>query len=169
MLIESTKASITDKATGNLHADQTRLGHAKVERAVRYLGVDVEATLDLLKHRGLSELTHKSSFSALSVLPNFRRSFISARPGSMGRRCGGWMAKTRGIRLRRLSAIIAENANAGAHVLERTALFTNEIRQPMFPFSSSPIFCKEAELTWPLFPLGPLRVQVRKAGTIAWR
>lgn len=68
---------------------------------------------------------------------------------------------------RRLQAIIAETAKARTSA--RIALCTKRIRRPLFPFSSSSIFRKEAELTWPLFPLGPLRVQVRKAGTIAWR
>lgn len=35
--------------------------------------------------------------------------------------------------------------------------------------ASAPDFSTEVGLTWPLFPLGPLGVQVRKAGTIAWR
>jgi site-specific recombinase XerC len=40
--LRRTKASIIYKATGNLRAVQTLLGHTKIENTVRYLGVDVE-------------------------------------------------------------------------------------------------------------------------------
>lgn len=45
--LRRTKASIIYKATGNSRAVQILLGHAKIERTVRYLGVDVEDALDL--------------------------------------------------------------------------------------------------------------------------
>jgi len=38
--LRQNKASIIYKATGNLRAVQILLGHAKIENAVRYLGVD---------------------------------------------------------------------------------------------------------------------------------
>ena len=41
------KASIIYKRTGNLRAVQILLGHTKIERTVRYLGVDVEDALAL--------------------------------------------------------------------------------------------------------------------------
>lgn len=45
--LRRTKASIIYKATGNLRAVQTLLGHTKIESTVRYLGVDVEDALTL--------------------------------------------------------------------------------------------------------------------------
>jgi integrase len=45
--LRRTKASIIYKATGNLRAIQTLLGHTKIESTVRYLGVDVEDALRL--------------------------------------------------------------------------------------------------------------------------
>ena len=45
--LRRTKASIIYKATGNLRAVQTLLGHAKIDSTVRYLGVDVEDALEL--------------------------------------------------------------------------------------------------------------------------
>lgn len=45
--LRRTKASIIYKATGNLRAVQTLLGHAKIDSTVRYLGVDVEDGLEL--------------------------------------------------------------------------------------------------------------------------
>lgn len=45
--LRRTKASIICKATGNLRAVQILLGHAKIDSAVRYLGVDVEDALEL--------------------------------------------------------------------------------------------------------------------------
>lgn len=45
--LRRTKASIIYKATGNLRAVQILLGHVKIESTVRYLGVDVEDTLEL--------------------------------------------------------------------------------------------------------------------------
>ncbi|MER8444755.1 tyrosine-type recombinase/integrase [Mesorhizobium sp. M1066] len=41
------KASIIYKATGNLRAVKSLLGHTKIENTVRYLGVDVEDALEL--------------------------------------------------------------------------------------------------------------------------
>ena len=46
-LSRRTKASIIDKATGNLRAIKILLGHTKIESTVRYLGVDVEDALNL--------------------------------------------------------------------------------------------------------------------------
>jgi integrase len=48
--LRRTKASIIDKATGNLRAVQLLLGHTKIESTVRYLGVDVEDALTLAEH-----------------------------------------------------------------------------------------------------------------------
>jgi integrase len=45
--LRRTKASIIYKATGNLRAVQILLGHTKIEKTVRYLGVDVEDALAL--------------------------------------------------------------------------------------------------------------------------
>lgn len=45
--LRRTKASIIYKATINLRAVQILLGHANIDSTVRYLGVDVEDTLDL--------------------------------------------------------------------------------------------------------------------------
>ncbi len=45
--LRRTKASIIYKATGNLRAVQILLGLAKIDSTVPYLGVDVEATLEL--------------------------------------------------------------------------------------------------------------------------
>lgn len=43
--LRRTKASMIDKATGNIRAIQILLGHSKIENTVRYLGVDVEDAL----------------------------------------------------------------------------------------------------------------------------
>ena len=45
--LRRTKASMIYKRTGNLRAVQILLGHAKIESTVRYLGVDVEDSLEL--------------------------------------------------------------------------------------------------------------------------
>ena len=45
--LRRTKASLIYKRTGNLRAVQILLGHTKIERTVRYLGVDVEDALTL--------------------------------------------------------------------------------------------------------------------------
>jgi integrase len=45
--LRRTKASIIYKATGNLRPVQISLGHTKIEKTVRYLGVDVEDALTL--------------------------------------------------------------------------------------------------------------------------
>ncbi|MBR0551178.1 tyrosine-type recombinase/integrase [Stakelama marina] len=42
-----TKAALIYKATGNLRAVQTLLGHTNIENTVRYLGVDVDDALTL--------------------------------------------------------------------------------------------------------------------------
>ena len=47
--LRRTKASIIYKAAGNMRAVQTLLGHAKIESAGRYLGIDVEDALKLAK------------------------------------------------------------------------------------------------------------------------
>jgi site-specific recombinase XerC len=47
--LRRTKASIIYRATGNLRAVQILLGHSKIENTVRYLGIDVEDALALLK------------------------------------------------------------------------------------------------------------------------
>ena len=48
--LRRTKASLIYKATGNLRAVQILLGHTKIENTVRYLGVDVEDSLELAEH-----------------------------------------------------------------------------------------------------------------------
>jgi site-specific recombinase XerD len=45
--LRQTKASIIYKQTKNLRAIQTLLGHTKLESTVRYLGVEVDDTLEL--------------------------------------------------------------------------------------------------------------------------
>ena len=45
--LRRTKASIIYRATGNLRAVQTLLGHTKIDSTVRYLGVDVKDALEL--------------------------------------------------------------------------------------------------------------------------
>ncbi|MBB3938356.1 site-specific recombinase XerC [Aureimonas phyllosphaerae] len=47
------KASIIYRATGNLRAVQSLLGHTKIESTVRYLGVDVEDALTLAERTGV--------------------------------------------------------------------------------------------------------------------
>ena len=42
-----TKASLIYKTTRNLRAVQVLLGHANIENAVRYLGVDIDDALTL--------------------------------------------------------------------------------------------------------------------------
>jgi len=42
-----TKAAQIYKKTGNLRAVQLLLGHAKLERTVRYLGIEVEDALSI--------------------------------------------------------------------------------------------------------------------------
>ncbi len=42
-----TKAALIYKATGNLRAVQTFLGHSNIENTVRYLGVDADDALTL--------------------------------------------------------------------------------------------------------------------------
>lgn len=48
--LRRTKAAMIYKATGNLRAIQTLLGHRKIDNTVRYLGVDVEDALELAEH-----------------------------------------------------------------------------------------------------------------------
>jgi site-specific recombinase XerD len=43
--LRRTKASMIYKATGSLRAIQILLGHSKIEKTVRYLGVDIENAL----------------------------------------------------------------------------------------------------------------------------
>ena len=43
--LRRTKAAMIYRATGNIRAIQTLLGHTKIENTVRYLGVDVEDAL----------------------------------------------------------------------------------------------------------------------------
>ena len=45
--LRRTKAAMIYKQTGNLRALQILLGHTKIESTVRYLGVDIEAALEL--------------------------------------------------------------------------------------------------------------------------
>jgi integrase len=45
--LRRTKASLIYKATGNLRAIQTLLGHSNIENTVRYLGVDVDDAIAL--------------------------------------------------------------------------------------------------------------------------
>ena len=45
--LRRTKASIIYKATGNIRAIQILLGHSKIDKPVRYLGVDIEDALTL--------------------------------------------------------------------------------------------------------------------------
>ena len=45
--LRRTKAALIYKQTGNLRAVQILLGHTKIERIVRYLGVDIEDALAL--------------------------------------------------------------------------------------------------------------------------
>ena len=45
--LRRTKASMIDKATGNLRAVQILLGHSKIENTIRYLGVDIDDALTL--------------------------------------------------------------------------------------------------------------------------
>ncbi len=45
--LRRTKASIIDKAAGNLRVVQILLGHTKIENTARYLGVDLEDALTL--------------------------------------------------------------------------------------------------------------------------
>ena len=42
-----TKATLIYRRTGNLRAVQLLLGHTKIERTVRYLGIDVDDALTL--------------------------------------------------------------------------------------------------------------------------
>jgi site-specific recombinase XerC len=49
--VRGTKASLIDKATGNLRAIQILLGHSNIESIVRFLGVDVD---DAIAHRDLA-------------------------------------------------------------------------------------------------------------------
>jgi site-specific recombinase XerC len=51
--LRRTKASIIDKATGNLRAVQILLGHTKIENTVRYLGVEVDDALSLAEATGI--------------------------------------------------------------------------------------------------------------------
>lgn len=45
--LRRTKAALIYKATGNLRAIQILLGHTKIEKTVRYLGVDIDDALTL--------------------------------------------------------------------------------------------------------------------------
>lgn len=49
--LQRTKASTIYKATGNLHAVQVLLRHAKIESTVRYVGVDMEDAMELASTR----------------------------------------------------------------------------------------------------------------------
>jgi site-specific recombinase XerC len=42
-----TKASLIYRATGDLQADQSFLGHSNIEHTVRHLGVDVNDAISL--------------------------------------------------------------------------------------------------------------------------
>ncbi|MBX5161894.1 MULTISPECIES: tyrosine-type recombinase/integrase [unclassified Rhizobium] len=48
--LRRTKAAMIYKATGNLRSIQILLGHTKIENTVKYLGVDIEDTLELAEH-----------------------------------------------------------------------------------------------------------------------
>ena len=48
--LRRTKASIIYRATGNLRAVQTLLGHTKIEKTVRYLVIDLEDALALAEN-----------------------------------------------------------------------------------------------------------------------
>ncbi|WP_425375928.1 tyrosine-type recombinase/integrase [Rhizobium jaguaris] len=48
--LRRTKAAMIYKATGNLRAIQTLLGHTKIENTVKYLGVDIVDALELAEH-----------------------------------------------------------------------------------------------------------------------
>lgn len=48
--LRRTKASIIYRATGNLRAVQILLGHSKIEKTVRYLGIAVQDALALAKN-----------------------------------------------------------------------------------------------------------------------
>ncbi len=48
--ISCTKASIMYKSTENLRAVRLLLGHTKIARTVRYLGVEVNDALETAKH-----------------------------------------------------------------------------------------------------------------------
>lgn len=48
--LRRTKASLIDRATGNLRAVQILLGHSKIENTVRYLGIDVEDALAITEN-----------------------------------------------------------------------------------------------------------------------
>jgi hypothetical protein len=41
------KATLIYRRTGNLRAEQLLLGHSKIERKVRYLGVEVDDALEI--------------------------------------------------------------------------------------------------------------------------
>ena len=45
--LRRTKAALIYRKTGNLRAVQRLLGHTKLERTVRYLGVDVDDALEI--------------------------------------------------------------------------------------------------------------------------
>ncbi|WP_234827968.1 tyrosine-type recombinase/integrase [Sinorhizobium meliloti] len=45
--LRRTKAAMIYKATGNLRAISILLGHTKIEKTVRYVGVDIEDALEL--------------------------------------------------------------------------------------------------------------------------
>lgn len=48
--LRRTKASIIDRATGNLRAVQILLGHSKIENTIRDFGIDMEDALALAEN-----------------------------------------------------------------------------------------------------------------------
>lgn len=66
--LRRTKASIIYKATGNLRAIQILLGHTKIENTVRYLGVDVEDSLELRRQLRFDQVRLHFTSGAVTCL-----------------------------------------------------------------------------------------------------
>lgn len=52
--MQRTKAALIYRRTKNLRAVQLLLGHTKLERTVRYLGIEVDDALEIAEDRSIS-------------------------------------------------------------------------------------------------------------------
>lgn len=82
--LRRTKASIIYKATGNLRAIQILLGYSKIENTVRYLGVDVDDALSLLRRLRSDHQRFRSPAEPLrAFIPAVQATIVTSRKRSV--------------------------------------------------------------------------------------